>query len=472
MPDLLHALPLPPLYYQPDEGSYWKEDINGRWIKINEGTVKLEIRAAGYDGKNGNNITDADRCFLDLQARQNLAYAGPLAGHRAGLRVINENRVLVTASPRVVVPREGEWPTLRLLFERMFADSEHDQLTYFYGWVKQGVEAMQTGRWSEGQALAMAGPIKSGKSLTQRLLTELFGGRVAKPYLYMTGGTTFNEDHFWAEHLMVEDEAESKDFRARTKFAASIKGIAVNRDHHCHGKHKRGLTLTPIWRLTISLNDQPGRLLVLPPMNEDVADKVMLLKVRACDMPMPTTTAAQKAQFWDTLIAELPAFAHYLQTWVLPAEFQCSRCGVRHFHHPDLLAALKASSPEHRLLEIIDASDIFNGGPLGTAGEAQWEGGSLELEQTLTRNASPVEREAQKLLTYQNVCGTLLSALEDEPNLNRVRSRKVRGKNIWTIQPPPREARAPGLVSIPRPMEDDEVPRPPAGIGAVASPAQ
>ena len=92
----------------------------------------------------------------------------------------------------------------------------------------------------------------------------------AKPYLYMTGKTTFNADLFGAEHLMVEDEAESIDIRARRYFGAKIKEIAVNVDQHCHGKGKTALTLTPVWRMTLSLNDEPERMQVLPPASPEM----------------------------------------------------------------------------------------------------------------------------------------------------------------------------------------------------------
>lgn len=467
MSTVTNALPLPPLYYQPHDGCYWKADATGKWIKINEGSAMLEIRAAGFDAKSPADLSEADRCRLDLQTRQNVTYAAPLAGYRAGHHRINENDVLVTESPRPVAPGAGEWPTLRLLFERMFADPTHDQLPYFYGWLKRGVEATQNGRWLPGQALAMAGPVGSGKSLTQRLVTELLGGRSAKPYLYLTGGSTFNGDLFRAEHLMVEDEAESIDIRARRHFAAGIKGIAVNRDHHCHPKHKPALTLTPIWRLTISLNDDPQRLLVLPPLDADVADKIILLKVKACAMPMPTTTPAEQDAFWRRLTGELPAFAAFLEAWEIPESLRSPRFGITHFHHPQLVEELRKSSEEHRLIELIDLGLDFRA-HVGLTTRAEtasaWEGGSLELEQLLTREGSRVAREAAKLLSYRNTCGRLLGALERMPGLNRVSRRTVNGQELWTVRPPANANDAPSHRVTTRVVDDEQPPRPPEGL--------
>ena len=89
---------------------------------------------------------------------------------------------------------------LRQIFEGMFKTEKIDQTPYFYGWLKQGLHQFYNRRWSQGQVLAMAGPKHSGKSLTQFLITEMFGGREAKPFMFMTGRTDFNSELFEAEH--------------------------------------------------------------------------------------------------------------------------------------------------------------------------------------------------------------------------------------------------------------------------------
>lgn len=439
MSTVTNALPLPPLYYLPSDGSYWKEDGAGKWIRINEGSAMLEIRSAGFSPKDGSPLTEAENCRLQIQTRQNIAYAAPLAGCRAGLHRINENDVLVTDSPRLPESKAGEWPNLRAVFEGLLTDPDHDQLPYFYGWLKRACQSARRGQWLPAQALALAGPIGCGKSLTQNLITEMLGGRSAKPYLYMTGATTFNGDLFRAEHLMVEDEAESIDIRARRRFAASIKSVAVNRDQHCHHKNRTAVTLTPIWRLTITLNDDPDRLQVLPPLDQDVADKLILLKARRCELPMPTETPEQQAAFWSALKAELPAFLAFLDEWQIPVPLRSPRYGVVHFHHPELVEQLRKASPEFRLLELIDEELDFGvrgGLMIPTPAPVAWDGSALALERRLTNENSKVAREAARLLGFHNTCGTLLGRLESDPALQRVTGRKVNGQKRWTITPP------------------------------------
>jgi hypothetical protein len=45
-----------------------------------------------------------------------------------------------------------------------------------------------------------------------------------------------------------------------------------------HAKHREALTLDPIWRMTISLNEEPESLQVLPPLDESLEDKIIILR--------------------------------------------------------------------------------------------------------------------------------------------------------------------------------------------------
>ena len=428
------TLPLPQIYYQSSGPVYWVKDRSGKWIGINETSAKLRIKASGFSPEcyDENHNHQVDTCVLAIQDSQNVAYAGPLAGYVAGLYEIHCKQVLVTESPRLIVPRAGSWPLLDGILEGTLNAPECDQRPYLYGWLKVALQAYRSGQWSHGQVLAFAGPVESAKSLLQAILTELFGGRAAMPYLYMTGKTTFNADLFGAEHLMVEDEAGAVDIRARRNFGSSIKGIAVNRNHHCHGKGKNALTLTPIWRMTISLNDEPERLLVLPPVDKDLADKIMLFKVRKRDMPMPTETPEEKERFWNALVAELPAFAHFLTHYEIPEELRSKRFGIMHYHHPDLVEALVELNPETHLKTLIDAEFFADELPL-----EQWEGSSVQLREILCDGATWRHQEARKLLSHTNTCGSYLRRLADDPTLAaRFTSRKVNGQQIWTISQP------------------------------------
>ena len=194
MSKIIDAIPLPSVYYHTTDTSYWRGDEKGSWIKINETAAKNFIADQGYcktataTGAN----SEVERCMMGVQSNHNVAYVGPLAGHAAGVRDMAGNLVLVTTGPNLIEAKAGSWPTLDKLFASLFVDGELDQRPYFYGWLKSARDSLKHSRWKASQLLAMAGPVGSGKSLTQNLITEMLGGRSTKPYQFMMGQTAFN----------------------------------------------------------------------------------------------------------------------------------------------------------------------------------------------------------------------------------------------------------------------------------------
>ena len=440
MSAVTEALPLPEVYYQASDSCYWRKDGSGVWISVNSDMAKKFVVECGRSKtpENSGENSEADRCLLDIQTRQNVVYAGPISGHQAGPLNVNDSLILVTKSPKPVQPVAGEWPVLQELLHNMFGD---EQLPYFYGWMKSAMDSFLNQRLSQAQALAIAGPPNAGKTLLVSLMKRMFGGSTANPYPFMTGATTFNSELFKSELLVVDDQAESIDMRARRKFAASIKEFTVTQDLQCHGKNREALSLAPIWRIVILLNDDPERLQVLPPFDQDVADKIMLLKATRMPMPMPTDSPEAKALFMSTLKGELPAFVHFLSQYQVSAEDVESRYGIKTYHHPELLQSLDEASPETRLMELVDLV-LFpkrtGWEPICLNGEppqpAPFVGSASELTSKLLDERS-YEYQVRTLLKHNNSCGTFLSRLEDGPK-SRVTSRYVRGNRIYTILPP------------------------------------
>ena len=346
--DELLQTPLGPVYFDPGGKCYWVENSRGDWIGINESNLIRRLKAAGFSARRGDGqlISDADRKLIDIQTDCDVAYAGPLAGYFRGPHEVCGQRILVTASPHVIQPIEGAWPIIEKLLDNLLIDEVADQRPYLFGWLKFSRESLQSGVSRPGQALVLAGERECGKSLLQKIITEAVGGRVAKPYRYMTGGTDFNGELFAAEHLSIEDELSSRYVTKRRAFGARIKEFTVNEVQSFHPKHRQAMSLTPLWRLTISVNDEPENLLILPPIDESIADKLMLLRASKKPMPMSTKTATEKKVFWSTIMAEMPAFLDAVENFVVPADLKCERFGIRTFHHPLLLRCVDELSPE------------------------------------------------------------------------------------------------------------------------------
>lgn len=422
-------------YYETNRRLYLTRNAGGRWLPFAEGQFKKRLRAEGIRAKayEGENLAPADQVLLFLQDHRDMGYAAPLAGRAAGFYAENGARYLVTDSPHFLTPEKGEWRMLRAFLENLLVNNEPEhgarQWHTFLTWLKGSVEALRAGMTKEAQALAIAGPPQSGKSLLQRLITHLLGGRECKPFLFMSGRTPFNAELFEAEHLALEDEHMSRKLADRLTLAAAIKGFVANETHSCHRKYCTPITLRPFWRLTITLNDEPEALLVLPPLDEHVADKILLLRASRFALPMPTTTKDERAGFWRCLMGELPAFLHCLLNEYQPPDgFTDARYVVVGWHHPVLAEALHELSPSAALLALIDQL-----APWGAL-EDEWEGTAEELRTQLFQH-SGTAADARRLLEWQQACGNYLATLAKK-NPERVQPHRTNTACLWIIRKP------------------------------------
>ena len=215
--------------------------------------------------------------------------------------------------------------------------------------------------------------------------------------------------------MIIEDESPSTDIRARHILGTKIKEIAANKTQRFHPKHSGALTLEPFWRASISANDEQDNIMILPPMEPSIEDKITIFKIAKHSMPMPTATLKERKMFANIVAAELPHFAYFLtHEWTIEPRLVSQRYGVREYHNPDVLEELRSLSPEYRLLELIQESDLFiewfwNGAKQQKSILTSWSGSATQFEQKLTAPGSPVKAEAKKLLSHSNAAGNYLS---------------------------------------------------------------
>ncbi len=400
--NLKDQLPLPDIYYE--SPAYWIKDSKGIWMSVPASGIRKHLKESGFSGLasfGGNSEVDAILCRIERENR--VDYAGALAGCGNGIRSMNNRLILVTEGPTVIEPREGPYPHLTRLFSSMFGDV---QLPYAYGWLKIAYESFvdcvqNQASARPGQAFVMAGPVNSGKSLVQTIITNILGGRRAYPYAYLRKTTDFNADLCKAESLVIDDEFGTSDYKSRLALAAGIKNLLVSPAARCHPKGRTAFEVLPFWRLTICVNDNEESLRVLPVMNEDIADKLMLFKVQRANIDR----SMNRDGFMALLKDELPAFVFFLvntQTSAIVAE---QRFGVATYHNPDILEDISSLAPETRLYELLHMStDILHSDP--------WEGSATELISSLTAVDSRTRSSAQDLLHSPSSCGQFLGRLE------------------------------------------------------------
>jgi len=423
------------IYYDTHAGRYWFRLGDGYWIQQSCDDIRRLLTTYGISSlRLKGNPSDCDREIQRVVEQQHVDYAGALAGHRAGFYDQCGRRILVTSSPKIISPVKGEWPTIRTILTGLLGEI---QLPFFLAWLKVAYESLSSGRLRTGQTVALVGPRDSGKSVVQNyIVTPILGGRVAKPYGFLIGRTNFNSEIFAAEHLMIEDESAAVDIKSRRTFGTALKDIAANEVQPFYKKHYESASFRPFWRCSLSVNEEPENLIILPPLDESLTDKIFLFKcfltnyAKATDdgsttphqpMPMPAELPEDRQKFISTISDELPAFCQALLEWKIPDEIRATRFGVRAFHHPDLLAALSEMSPERRLLELIEACFPH--------GRHSWSATAHDIESRLrdgrTKDLERISHSAQSV-------GNYLARLQRQfPT--RVSSRVVHGRLVWTI---------------------------------------
>jgi hypothetical protein len=427
-----------PDYYHASSERFLVRNGEGRWLPHSTGSFKRILARRGIvtRAENGQPLSPADFEILEIQDRFDVEGYGPLCGRNSGF--INEGgtRFLVTDDMSLIVPRQGDTPLIHAFLKGIFADSEkreigEAQFHIFCGWLKSSIEALRAGLHQQQQALAICGPKDCGKSFVQHhLITPCLAGRAADASRYFLRGSDFNSDLFKAEHLVLDDAHSSTLTRDRVAFGAKLKTHTVGASvKDLHAKGKEAMHMKPWWRITITLNDGPESLMVLPPLDENLADKLILLRAKSFDFPMPISTPAERERFERALHSEIPAFIDWLlNIYELPEAFaDRRRYNVTTFHHPDLRDALDRLAPEADLLDLIDLTFKKD---FASQGRVRFTAAKIE-----ERVSSVDKRRAERLFSFSNSCGSYLGRLATK-HPHRVIKADTATERGWTLYPP------------------------------------
>lgn len=487
-------------------GGYYVPDGAGNWMVLAKRDLELRlVQDYGLGcGTRDNPLGQVERVWLWVQGHRQLDLAMSIAGHSSGVEMIRGNRVLVQRGPDLLDPVKGDWEMLkkmlngllrlrledgvmppwfrvyvpgkerdgavdREVWEALVSEDDEggwwlDQGVILYSWLKLAMEVYYRRAAGEdvsrnGQALVIAGPPAGGKSLLQQyVITPLLGGRMGKPEGVLTGKTDFNKELFAAEHLAVADAPLSQKMEDRLKLGEFIKLHVAEQWHRYHPKGKDAIIVPPVWRMSISINDDNDNIRSLPPMKDGVADKIHLLHVQAVAMPMPTTTLDEYALFGKRLKEDLPGMAWWLmKEFEVPAVLQGGRFGMLSFQTPDLMREMYEDSPAGMLMTLLDGARFSLGGvrvdwwtwaagldglaACGVVSQVRlksgahvppvWQGSAAELKEGLCRDECSSCYDARVIFKFHRV-EQLLKRLVKEEAL-RVENYRTAEARLWRI---------------------------------------
>jgi hypothetical protein len=499
------ASAVPPRHFDPEEIAqqmriYWKsgdgdnfylEGDDGRWSRwTKDATIDamraLPDRLIAIKARENEALSESKQVLLFVRRNRAIEEVLPsLPGYGSGVHELDSGeRVLVKQAPRLIEPTPGEWPNIKLLIEGRLDRRPAggvDQTPWFHCWCKIAAEAIRSGKpghWRAGHAVILAGPGGCGKNrLQEQLITPLLGGygRFADPQKFLFEGDEFNGDVFQAEHLMLSEiPTPSQRTVDRTSLAEKIKQVVANPAQRMRLMRTEPCSVSPFWRLTISVNDDPDKLRSLPLITPDFGDKVLIFHCMAAPLPLIQEDTEESWRiFRDTMAEELPHYLHWLMNeWQIPEDLRtypdgriATRFGFREYHAPFIKEELFDDTPAAQLMSLIDSAefdknpwDEEQGGPQKQLTWKLWEmigdrelmsgdqrlkvwwGKAESLQMLLTGEGGchcNVATMAKKLFTHSK-CSTLLRRLfEDE----QFRDTRITRKNTnhwkgWVIAPP------------------------------------
>jgi len=398
------------VFYDGPGGSYLVDNGKSffRWSKrgpVITGLTRHQMsQHKGLDHKEAMLAAKSDLADRELDGA--VQWCGSIAGHRRGLaRDTAGLPILILTEARLSEPKAGPFPTIGDILRQAFPDPE--QLAVLIGWLSIRLRAVRAGIHQPGPMLVIAGEVNAGKSLIAWIISQILGGRIANPHAAWTGSMLWNDDLVGAELLLIDDCVGSTDIRSRRALAAAFKEAMYPAQISLRKRNTSSISIRPVWSVMICCNDTPESLQIIPPLDSDLEDKVILLHARKITLGVDTSTPEGRVELQRLVTDELPAFTAKLISHQIPQHLRDSRAGIIAWRDPELTDSLDANSPARRLEDIIESA-------LGNRGV--WHDlpcvlTSSEIESRLLDPHGTSREQARGLFTWHGACGSALAKL-------------------------------------------------------------
>lgn len=411
-----------------DGRHYWRK-VGKFWQMHSKEDTALHFKAAAAlraDKERSETASEVEMALYHVQTHGRVNVALPLVHQPPGVIFRQNERILNTSCCEVVhpAPTGGTWGE-GFGFIASYLDgffTSRPQLDHFLSWLKRFYESAYNRDLRKGQALFIAGPPNTGKTLLSTgLICDLLGGGMDASE-FLLGRTSFNSSLYSAPVWTVDDSTPGADAKVHASFSANVKRLVANENFEFLAKFRDAQRVRWVGRIIVTLNDDAESMRILPDADTSILDKAMLF--RASDRKFPFPPRA------DYLIrAELPAFARWLlDGWVIPEELVGEeRYGVKSYHDEGLLGEARRNGRSGEFVELLSA---FRESYFSTVSDEFWEGTSTALIQLMS-----VDESLSKIIRAQNLTATgvgrELSKLQSRGY--SVKPRTLNGTKRWRI---------------------------------------
>ena len=294
-----------------DGQHYWRRLPGGEWDAATRSDVSLDLfvdKRLSAKKAGSHAPSEIDEALYAIQTMNKVKAAMPFVYRPDGPIHYNGKKYLNISTTRPILPVQqvpqffGDgFPWLAEFLHSLF--DPDDQLDYFMAWLKHFYMGAVSQTPSRGLALFLAGPPGAGKTLLNKaILGQLMGGR-QDAGSYLLGGDKFNEALFSAALWNMDDDIAPDDPKQHAQFSQMVKRIVANDSFTYRAMYQSGEDMQWIGRIVVTMNDDPESLRMLPATDQNILDKIMLLKTK--------TPTVQKWPSDEEIAAELPSFGGF-----------------------------------------------------------------------------------------------------------------------------------------------------------------
>lgn len=380
--DVLYGSVVKGWYWESKANKYWTKVGGRNWHSFGSTDVEMRLQAAGLSTKcpKEGGLSSVKKALLMVQDTAAVHGVYPAFYNPTAVIHIAGSDYLNTSVVKVLRPHQEpnhEWgqgfPWIADYLSKIFRDEQRE---YYLHWLMHYYRQALEGRPGRGLAMFIAGPVGVGKTFLNRQIHEkLFGGSMDASG-YLTRADQFNSNLIASPMWTIDDAVAQTDNKTREGYSQMIKMITANEGVVMRGMHREGFRAPWFGRLTVTMNDDPDSLKMLPMTDISIKDKIAVL--RALETGFKNGEWATS----DHIDSELPFFGAYLRDVDPNPAIWGGRFGVRPYLDPEIISLSESAGHTAGTKEILEAwiSKLTEDHPART----EWVGTATQLDEAVS----------------------------------------------------------------------------------------
>jgi len=425
---------------------YWNEYTNS-YVKASATDFAQRLRVRGFSQlkSKGATMSEIDRVEDELKNRKLVAAALPFVHKPAGLIRFQSDFILNTNTRKCMAPaepgsvrdilhgRNERFPWVYRFLQGFFSPTE--QLQYFLAWLKWFYEHGLAEEPKQGHMLVIAGPAGKGKTfMSTQLIGRMVGG-CADATQFLVENSKFSATVAREPLMSVDDASISMSNTEHERYSNNVKRLVANRTLVFEQKYQQAGQVEWLGRVIVTCNTSPRSLRVVPSIEHDNLDKLMLFRCSDDDTIGPGGTGlfSRKPEEIEAILSqELPYFCRWLLDWEIPSALinrHNYRFGVVPYYHRDLYEVALQQGRSYGLLEALMEFLSSKTTDPETKELTEWSGSAMQLHREMNTHSAGSNEYLRRLDSLQ--LGTCLAQLQQRGyNITR---KVVRGLTVWTV---------------------------------------